>query len=252
MRFLFAAALLVVSSACMLNPVDGQVVSSMTAAQSFGGYSNTASQSVRLEWGTGVVWNDAGVTTTSATSSFVEDDVLLYGWNINTALPAAAWGAGTTGHFAKVRMVVPPTTAGGTDTFMYSFKPDWSACRAANPGLSNFISRCKSPRSPVAYLYTSDFPAGADFTVSLLWTSLGRTEVRVRNNGRPGIVTRITCSRFGSASELTVSEPLAPGDSKSFFSAVAPAGTVTCSATGTNEDGTPEANTSNNQATRFF
>ncbi len=253
MRHLLALVLSVFTTACMLTPVDGQTVSSPTTSVSFGGYSNTASQRVRLDYyGAGLAWRDGGVATTSPTVSLVEDGVSLYGWSLISTLPADAWRPGTTGQWAKVRMMAPGAATDGSDQPLYSFRPDWSSCRTANPGISNFISNCQSPRSPVAYLYTPDFPAGADFTVSLWWSSGGRTEVRVVNNGRPGVVTRIDCSRFGSSSTMTVSHALATGESKSFFSAVAPIGTVTCSVTGTNEDGTPEANTSNNRRYSTF
>jgi hypothetical protein len=252
MRSAVLVLLSFVSTACMLNPVDGQVLSSTTSTLSTAGYSNTANQLVQLEYGRGAAWVDGGTARTSSTVALVEDGVSLYSWSLPVTLPDAAWLAGTTGRFAKVRVSAPGAAAGGATQFFYSFRPDWSECRAANPGLGNFIANCQSPRSPVAYVYTPDFPAGADFTVQLFWSSTGRTEVRVRNGGRPGIVTRIECSRFGSASTMDVTRPLATGDSASFFSAVAPIGTVTCRAIGTNEDGTPEANTSNNTASNRF
>lgn len=75
---------------------------------------------------------------------------------------------------------------------------------------------------------------------------------RPRNRGRQGKATRVECSKFGSASVLTVGENIALGESRSHYNAVAPSGTVTCTAFGTDADGTPEANTSNNSATRTF
>ncbi len=100
----------------------------------------------------------------------------------------------------------------------------------------------------MAYLFTRDYPLGVDLEVTtVLWTSRGRTEVRVRDGGRTGKVGRVSCSRLGSTSVLSVDEVIEPGESRSYFNAVAPIGTVTCTATGTNEDGSAEANTSNNQ-----
>lgn len=247
---LVAAVLCLVGSSCMLSPVDGQVVSSTTTSIPFEGYTTTASQTVRLDYAVGSTWRDGGTTTTSATVTRVEDDVELYGWSLPTPLPAAAWTAGTTGSFARVRMAMPSTT--GSETYLYSFTSNWSSCYADHPGLSNFVSNCKSPNSPVAYLFTSNYPAGVDLTVTLFWTSQGRTEVRVRNAGRQGKVTRVECSKLGSASALSIDEYIAPGESRSYYNAVAPSGTVTCTAFGTNADGSPEANTSNNSATRTF
>lgn len=255
MRQLLLVALSFAVSGCMLSPVDGEVVASTTGSINFAGYSNTASQSVVLDYGTGTSsWTNAGTTTTSATVSYTTSDgVDLYGWSLPRVLPAAAWTPGTTGSFAKVRMRVPGAGTGGADAYMTTFRSDWSSCYAANPALSNFLSRCRSPRSPQAYLYTRDFPAGVDLVVtSLLWTSTGRTEVRVKNNGRPGTLGTVECWRFGSASVYSVNEPILPGETKSIFNAVAPSGTVTCTAIGTNEDGSAEANTSNNTFSRFF
>ncbi|MFP2961769.1 hypothetical protein ACLEPN_29210 [Myxococcus sp. 1LA] len=74
----------------------------------------------------------------------------------------------------------------------------------------------------------------------------------MRNNGRPGTLGSVECSRFGSASVFYVNEAILPGETKSIYNAVAPIGTVTCTAIGTNENGSSEANTSNNTLSRFF
>ncbi|WP_223758732.1 hypothetical protein [Myxococcus sp. RHSTA-1-4] len=254
MRIFLLAALAVSTSACMLNPVDGQTVSSTTGVIDFLGYSNTGSQTVVLEHARGTSWLEVGRTTTSATVQHTTaDGVELYGWSLPRVLPAAAWTAGTTGFFAKVRMRVPGAGTNGSDFFMYTFRPDWSSCYEQYPETANFISYCSSPRSPHAFIYTRDFPAGVDLVItSLLWTSTGRTEVRVRNNGRPGKLVSVTCSRFGSSSVFTVNEPILPGETKSILNAVAPSGSVTCTASGTNEDGSPEANTANNSRSQTF
>lgn len=238
-------------SGCMLNPVDGQVVNGSTDSISFGGYTHVASQRVELQFGRGETWTRVTDTTTTAERSLVSDDgVDLFGWVIPTTLPPSAWTNGVTGRFAKVRMLVPGGGAAGRDTFMTTFLSNWSSCHSENPGVSSFISRCASPRSPVAYVFTRDYPTGVDLEITALRrTSSGRTEVRVRNGGRTGTVGRVSCSRFGSSSTLTVNEEIRPGETKSYFNAVAPAGSVACTVSGTNEDGSPEANTSNNSRT---
>lgn len=253
LRAVLSAFALAVSG-CMLNPVDGQVVSSTSEVINFAGYTNTRSQQVDLEYGLGSSWTEVTGTTTTDTRSLVTSDgVDLFGWSIPTALPALAWSNGTTGRFAKVRMVVPGAGASGSDAYMYTFLSDWSSCHAANPGLGRFLGNCQSPRSPVAYVFTRDYPTGVDLVVTnVMWTSTGRTEVRVRNGGRTGKVGVVSCSRFGSSSTLTINEVIQPGETKRYFSAVAPAGRVTCSVIGTNEDGTPEANISNNQRFNTF
>jgi len=85
---------------------------------------------------------------------------------------------------------------------------------------------------------------------TLVSGATGRTEVDVRNAGRPGRRSTVTCSRPGATSVYTVNEPLLPSETKDISNAVSPVGTVTCSASGANEDGSPEANTSNSSRTR--
>jgi len=250
----FLSVLLWLASGCMLNPVDGQLVSSTTDTIGFGGYSNTANQRVELQFAQGSAWTLAGATTTTGTRSLVSNDGMdLFGWSLPTALPASAWTPGVTGRFAKVRMLVPGAGAGGRDAFMYTFLSDWSECLGDHPGVGAFISNCRSPRSPVAYIFTRDFPRGTDLEITtMLWTSTGRTEVRVRNGGRAGRVSSLSCSRFGSSSTMRIDDEILPGETKTYFTAVAPAGWVTCTVAGTNEDGSAEANTGNNQRSRSF
>ncbi len=254
MRHLLLSVASVFISACMLSPVDGQVVSSTTGSIGFGGYTHQASQAVVLQYAAGSTWINAGSTTTSATVSYTTSDgVDLYAWNLPMVLPASAWTPGTTGSFAKVRMRVPGAGANGSDATMYTFRSDWSSCYASNPTLGGFINNCQSPRSPLAFVYTRDFPSGVDLAItSMVSTSSGHTEVRIWNNGRPGVLGVVGCTGYIASAVITLDEPILPGETRNILSSVPPVGRVICEVVGSNEDGSAEANRSNNHFTRLF
>lgn len=242
-------------SGCMLEPADGKLVSSTSTPVSFSGYTDAKNEAVYVQYAVGLNWRTImqtpeDQTRTSSTVSRTEGETDLYAWHASHVLPAEAWTPGTTGSFAKVRSSV---IRSDTPRYLTSFRTDWSACWASNSDIGRFISNCSSDNSPSAYIYTRNYPAGVDLDITALQrTSIGRTEAHVRNGGRDGLVTRLECNRFGSASAMTITDEIAPGETRIYRSAIAPAGRVTCTVAGMNVDGRPEANTSNNSFTRTF
>lgn len=237
-------------SGCMLDPADGKLVSSTGTPINFAGYTDQSNETVNIEYAVGSGWVRLARTDTATLVSLRASDMDLYSWGISRTLPSEAWTAGTTGSFAKVRTYIMRS---GAHRNLISFRTDWSTCWADNSEIGSFISNCSSDNSPFAYIYTRDYPAGVDLQITaLLRTSTGRTEARVRNGGRTGLVTRLECSRFGSVSIMTISDEIAPGETRIYRNAVAPIGRVTCAVMGMNMDGSPEANTANNSLSRTF
>jgi len=246
------AAAALAANACTLNPVDGQSIANTSTSISFAGLSNTANQQVRVEVISGgstplVI----GSTATAPTVTINDSGTDLFAWSLNATIPSSRWVAGTTGSFARIHTRFVGAALDGSDSFGYTFRPDWSSCHAANPNLGNFLTRCKSPRSPDAFIYTSDFPAGVDLIIRdmLPPPSPGaRIPVIVRNNGRPGVVGHVTCSGGFSIDSLTVNVTLNPGEETEVDSFIPTTGTtsVTCTVDGTSEGGGAEANTTNN------
>ncbi|MFL5386966.1 MAG: hypothetical protein ACJ8GN_31110 [Longimicrobiaceae bacterium] len=228
-------------SACTLGPTDGMRVTSTTGAVSFGGFDPHANSRVEIQAfnpGTGAFTGIASATSISA--AYVVEGTELFPWSAEVVVPH--WMPGTTGSVARLRMQRPD------GRFLYTFRPDWSTCRAANPRLSDFLSRCSSRHSPELFLYTTDFPTSTDLVVSSIRRGPRGITVVVRNGGLHGIVTRIECSRFGGAI-ASVSHDLVPSAQGREFEiglTAATGQTVTCTVFGTNEDGTPERSTGNN------
>lgn len=235
-------------SGCMLTPADGDVVSSTATALSFGGFTPNPGQAVRVEVLNGTTWLPV-TTTTSSSTPFRFDGTDLYSWSASATV--GSWVPGTTGFVTRVRAIV--TSSDGSTNNAYTFTPTWSTCLNENPTLSGFLSRCTSKNSPNAFVYTRDYPAGLDLTITNMWFS-GRLNAVVRNAGRPGTLQSVTCWRSGAAVVKTVNERILPGESKTIDLSlvVSPGQTATCEAQGVNEDGSAEANTSNNQRTQVF
>lgn len=248
--YAIAGMLLALSGGCMLEPADGKLVSNTATPITFAGYTDQDSETVVIEYAVGARWQELTRTDTSSSVSLTESGSHFFSWSASQILPPAAWTAGTTGSFAKVRSHV---TRSGNHHNLTSFRTDWSACWATNSDVGRFISNCSSDNSPFAYIYTRNYPTGVDLHITALrWTSVGRTEAHVRNGGRRGLVTRLECNRFGSASAMTITDEIAPGETRTYRSAITPAGRVTCTVAGMNMDGSPEANTANNSFTTTF
>lgn len=248
--YMCITALLTLMSGCMLEPADGKSVNSTSTPITFAGYTDQSSETVVIEYAVGATWRELTRTGTASSVSLTESGTDFFSWSSSQTLPPEAWNAGTTGSFAKVRSHV---TRSGNHHNLTSFRTDWSSCWGSNPNVGQFISNCSSDNSPWAYIYTRNYPAGVDLQLTALrWTSVGRTEAVVRNGGRHGLVTRLECNRFGSASAMTITDEIAPGETRTYRSAVAPAGRVTCTVMGMNMDGSPEANVANNTFTRTF
>ncbi len=95
-------------SGCMLNPVDGQVVTTTTEEIGFAGFTRVENQPVELQFGLGSSWTPVAHATSSGTRSIATSDGIdLFSWSIPGALPDAAWTNGVTGRFAKTRMRYP-------------------------------------------------------------------------------------------------------------------------------------------------
>lgn len=243
-------------SACVLNPVDGQEVTSTSSPISFAGYSNTGNQTVELRTGRGSTWQAAGQAMTTASPTYTTPDgVPLYSWNINASIAEDFWSPGITGRFTKVRALALGGSPSGDDAEMTTFLSDWSACYGEHgSSLARFLARCKSPNSPDAYIYTSDYPKGVDLELlSLRASPDGQLVVTVRNGGRPGRLTSLAC--FGAFATMSVTNPnvdFAPGVAREFRVQVALRGRVRCNVRGQNPDGSPESNQANNSKIQPF
>lgn len=240
LSFALAAPLLVAMNACMLSPNDGAVLN-RTSAVPFTGYTGNPNEPVQVEAFDGAAWTPIATATSSATP-FNYDNTDLFDWGVNAVVPASLWRPGTTGFAAQVRARVG-TSLEHTAT---TFTPDWVSCRNANPRIVDFLSRCQTPRTPNAFLYTPDYPAGVDLSITNI-ASAGGIDVAVRNGGRPGRVTRLECSRQGSAVAATIEQAINPLETKVLHVGLSGApGTINCTVFGVNENGSAEANTANN------
>lgn len=141
----------------------------------------------------------------------------------------------------------------GADADAMSFVPNWGACLRAHPDVNEFLANCKSSSAPFAFVYTRGFPPGADFAILRIRYG-DRLEVGVWNGGRSGIVTRIDCSTLGAHVSAPFSEVLEPGELKDLTVGIVPRPglTLACKVTGTDLDGTPEADTADNVRSRVF
>jgi hypothetical protein len=129
-----------------------------------------------------------------------------------------------------------------------TFGPDWFPCLGRNPHILDFINHCKTPRSPSAFLYSSDYPASVDLEI-IGMRRAGGLDVSVHNGGRPGTAVQLVCSRPGTVAGVDVNatiDPLATQVVHVMALSAASAEIVTCSVVGTNEGGSAEANTANN------
>lgn len=249
-RWSIATAVFFAFNGCMLEPADGKLVSNTSTPITFAGYTDQRNETVIIDYAVGASWAELTRTDTSPSVSLTETGIDLFSWSASQALPAAAWTPGTSGSFAKVRSYIERS---GTRRNLTSFRTDWSACWATYSDIGRFIGNCSSDNSPDAYIYTRNYPTGVDLHITALrWTSSGRTEAHVRNGGREGLVTRLECNRFGSVSAMIITDEIAPGETRTYRSAVAPIGRVTCTVAGMNMNGSPEANTANNSFTRTF
>ncbi|MCU0682983.1 MAG: hypothetical protein MUF34_12155 [Polyangiaceae bacterium] len=250
LSYALAAPLLVALNACMLSPNDGTVMNS-TEVVPFSGYTGNPNEPVQVEAFDGVAWAPLA-TTASETTPFRYDDTDLYEWGVNVAIPANRWRPGTTGFAAQVRARVG-TSLEYTAT---TFTPNWVSCRNQNPLIADFLSRCKSPRAPNAFLYTPDYPANVDLVLANIAVgSSAGINVSVRNGGRPGRITRLECFRLGGGAALTpdrIINPLETVVINVVSISSAPGGTVTCNVIGANENGSAETNTANNTRSQVF
>jgi hypothetical protein len=243
--YVMSAVAMLASNACLLSPNDGAVMTT-TSTVPFAGYTVNPNEQVQVEAFDGAAWVPIA-TAVSEPTPFNYDNTDLYEWGVNAVIPAARWRPGTTGAVAQVRARV----GASLDHTATTFTPDWVSCRNANQRIVDFLSRCKSPRNPNAFLYTSDYPAGVDLTITNI-APAGGLDVAVRNTGRPGRITRLECFRLGGATALTVSQNINPLETAVLHITSLPGGpgTVTCTAFGVSENGADEVNTANNTRTQ--
>ncbi len=246
----FLASLALALAGCMLAPVDGQTVASASSVIHFSGYTSNASEPVQVETFDGSTWAPLAFTTTGATPERRYDDTDLYAWSVDAAVPVGRWRPGTTGRIAQVRARVGPSL----EQTAFTFTSSWLTCLGANPGIYDFIKNCRSPRSPNAFLYTADYPAGVDLTITNIRRDAGSVlDVSVRNGGRPGRITKIECHGNGAHLARTVNAAINPVETQVIQDlglGVNAGQTVSCTVFGVNENGSAEANTANNTRTQ--
>ncbi|WP_437617274.1 hypothetical protein WMF20_12870 [Sorangium sp. So ce834] len=238
---------------CMLLPGDGDTVGSTAERVTFMGFTLAGGQRVVVE-----ALRSGEVFEVGSDLSDMEplhyDDYELHRWSLRAQIPSRAWNArGLSGNFAKVRARVIGVGIDGADVDASSFLPNWEACLTAHPDVNGFVASCKSPHAPFAFVYTSDFPSQADFRIFSIHHA-GRLEVDVINGGRTGFVTRLECHTLGAHVSASFSELFEPGEWRTLTVGIVPTpgSDLVCTVTGTNLDGTPEANTANNTRTQRF
>lgn len=243
------ASLAITLTGCMLGPNDGQTLASTSSVIPFGGYTANPNERVQVEaFDVLSTWTPIANTTTAATS-ITYDGTALYNWSVNAAVPASGWRRGTTGFVARVRARVGVSL----ESTAFTFTPDMWSCLNDHPGIYDFIESCQSPRSPNAFLYTSDYPAGIDLMITDIRRDAGRLDVSVHNGGRPGRITTVECDGNGVHVIRTVDAPINPVETQVIQDL--PIGfnagqTALCRVFGVNEDGAAEANTANNTRTQ--
>jgi hypothetical protein len=152
--------LLAVGSAGCMFDIDGKVVEATSEEIPFWGVSTADNDPVQVQAFDGSSWT----TIANATSSIpytANDGTELFYWGIDVAVPANRWRPGTTGFVAQVRALV------GTGLYQANtFTEDWISCYEDSVDTIDFVNNCKSPRSPNAFIYTTNYPGGVDVAVS--------------------------------------------------------------------------------------
>jgi hypothetical protein len=271
-RKMYLAASVVFAAGCTIAPVDGMEVASTGTSISFSGYDSLAGRNVQVEvlGAPNPYVSEASapgfalgpIVSTRLDAPQTLNGATYYQWNLSSVIPAGYWqsliipsptpgGTSSTAAFARIRTRYIGAGIDGADSYGFTFAgpsmTDVANCYATNP--STALGRCKSKHSPVAYIYTTNFPRSVDLSITNInfpRDPSGYYQVRalVKNQGRHGVITGVSCS-LGVYSNDRIA--INPGEEKLVTMGLS-RGNVNfqCTVSGTNENGTPEANTGNN------
>jgi hypothetical protein len=195
-------------SACSFGPYDGTQVDTRSTPVLFNGFGSTGGQPIAFQVLSGAGGPSVIGSTTLSTEPTPYNGANYYQWSKSIVIPQNRWTPGPAGgYYATVRSRID---SNGTFLYPYTFPPNWSTCYDGLADKGEFVFECRSPHSPLAYVYTADFPHGADFAVTRLSMPAagGNITITVKNLGRDtGTVTGFSCyqdatglGNFGSAS----------------------------------------------------
>ncbi|HEX2675575.1 MAG TPA: tyrosinase family protein [Polyangiales bacterium] len=156
----------------MLSPFDGMRVSSSTATMPISGFLTAANTEVKLEYlnASTNVWTawKSGNKSAATVSRTMADGQQLFAWTYpDSAVPAAAWKAGTGGSVARVRAFY--VGSDGSRTYLLLGRADQASCMLVDDypadinGRKNTVgyvaNNCFSQRAE-AYIYTTGYREG--------------------------------------------------------------------------------------------
>lgn len=139
---------LLLTSGCMLGPVDEVIVADRTAAVEFWGFHLTPNMDIEIQAfdPTAKAWVILATTRSAASVTWQsKEGTDLYYWRRDTVVPAKFWTSGGTGYRTQVRSI------SGSETLM-SVEEDVGSCYWQSTGLIDFHGKCSAPQSPVARL----------------------------------------------------------------------------------------------------
>ncbi len=210
---LFTVAALLGSPACMFAPFDGQVVSATTTAVSFSGSDYQASRNIQIQ---GYDWNDRTFRTIQQVApdptprAYDGSDWFL--WQTSRSVPARYWANGRKGgQVARIRAARTAVDGTPTGGLLTTVERDYASCAEANGNsVGRFLSRCASPNSPEAHIFTSAYPRTVDMVAVGMYASPLGTTIDVENAGRKGRITRVECVGASRAIAAVRNDVLGP------------------------------------------
>lgn len=147
--------------ACMLSPTDDRRVSSTTTALTYSGYTIEAGAPVQVR-----AWDfnlnrmvNVGAPVAASTTARDAGGTPIYSWSASRTLAPQFWRTGPVA--GRCAVVGAQTTVSGRTYDVITVESDWANCYGDNPSAGEFYTNCRSSNSPVAKLYTTDWPTVA-------------------------------------------------------------------------------------------
>lgn len=148
--------LLIVPTACMSEPGDGETVGPTHIPITFSGFTTTPDQKITVEYYSHVYreWRSAGFAYTSATPNWSWAGFPWYQWSKSKKVNYDDWDRGRTGGKLRVR-AIPET---GAVQQLATVVPDfWGCWGAHNATLADFNSHCLGTNNPEAEITSSNY-----------------------------------------------------------------------------------------------
>jgi hypothetical protein len=167
---------LMLTSACMYAPFDGQRVAVRSSTIHFEGLVPAANATVTVKaWNFGTSTWDTVATLSSQSSAGhpFDDNDPYYAWFTDLVLPNTYWAAPPTGlgYYARVKAMY-----GSANVF--SVRGDVGNCYGDHHATGiDFANNCASHRTPEAYIYTNAYQDGPAGCVSIPATTKSRYTV---------------------------------------------------------------------------